>query len=178
MMDQQLEALAVMTLSDQTTCSEAAALPPTSSSSSSSSSSSASSQKERQLMLVAPSQDQLDKITSVFLTADTSSLRLTPLDLDLASVTTVSDNDNNTKAVSIATYLQGDVTQSRKQVMPMFHAALSNLVKTWEKVNLKEMLVKSKSIKEIEKNKTMIHATRHKKRFFPRLLRAPKLVIE
>jgi hypothetical protein len=40
------------------------------------------------------------------------------------------------------------------------------------------MLVKSKSIKEIEKNKTMIHATRHKKRFFPRLLRAPKLVIE
>jgi hypothetical protein len=77
-------------------------------------------------MLVAPSQDQLDKITSVFLTADTSSLRLTPLDLDF----TVSDNDNNTKAVSIATYLQGDVTQSRKQVMPMFHAALSNLVKT------------------------------------------------
>jgi hypothetical protein len=128
MMDQQLEALAVMTLSDQTTCSEAAALPPTSSSSSSSS---ASSQKERQLMLVAPSQDQLDKITSVFLTADTSSLRLAPLDLDLASVTTVrSDDDDNTKAVSIATYLQGDVTQSRKQVMPMFHAALSNLVKT------------------------------------------------
>lgn len=78
--------------------------------------SSPSEEKQRQLMLVASTQEKLEALETVFLDMG-GDLQLSPLLMETG------EGGECFKSC----FMQGDVTKSRKQVMPLFHSAVSLL---------------------------------------------------